>query len=215
MSSSVPPQPYASEPQDREKSLWEYLHVILRRRNLVLAVFLTITAASVVKTLLTRPVYEGSASVLIERADPSVLTFKEVAQVDASRDDYYQTQYKLLQSRALVRRVIEDMNLLNDPEFGGPRSPQEIDAAKAAEPGSSQLMEGTISAFLEKLTVKPVRNSRLVTVSFQAFQPHLAAAAANRLSKLYIQQSLDFRVQTSSEAGRWLGGQVDEQRKKV
>jgi polysaccharide biosynthesis transport protein len=215
MSSSVPPQPYESEPQDGQKSLWEYLHVVLRRRNLVLAVFFAITAASVVRTMLTRPVYEGSASVLIDRADPSVLTFKEVAQVDASRDDYYQTQYKLLQSRSLVRRVIEDMNLLNDPEFGGPRSPGEIEAAKAAEPGSSQLMEEAISAFLERLTVKPVRNSRLVTVSFQAFRPDLAAVVTNRVAKLYIQQSLDFRVQTSSEAGRWLGGQVEEQRKKV
>ncbi len=35
-------------------------------------------------------------------------------EVDAARDDYYQTQYKLLQSRALVRKVIEDLNLLDD-----------------------------------------------------------------------------------------------------
>lgn len=214
---SSPPPPPPSEPEaaPAEKQLREYLGVIVRRRNLVLAVLLAVTAAAVVRTLLTRPVYEGNATVLIERADPNVLTFKEVAQVDSSRDDYYQTQYKLLQSRALARRVVEDMRLLNEPEFGGPRSAQEIALAHQAGPGASQLMERTIGAFLDRLDIRPIRNSRLVTISFESYRPDLAAGAANRLAQLYIQQSLDFRFQTSSEAGRWLGTQVDEQRSRV
>jgi len=134
LSSVTPIPPAGSEGEPQEAHLWEYIYVVLRRRRLVLAVFLGVAALATLRSLLTRPVYEASAQILIERDTPNVLTFKEVSQVDAARDDYYQTQYKLLQSRALARRVIESMNLLQDAEFGGPRSAEEIEAVKAAAP---------------------------------------------------------------------------------
>jgi capsular exopolysaccharide synthesis family protein len=198
-----------------EAHLWEYLHVILRRRRLVAAVFLVVATAATVRTALTRPVYRAEAQILIERENPNVLTFKEVASVDSERDDYYQTQYKLLQSRALARKVIEEMGLLQDPEFGGPRSAADRDALRASSPGTFAVMEGCIDEFLSRLHVQPVRSSRLVAVQFEAFRPDLAAQAANKLSQLYIQQTMEFRYQTSADAGQWLGGQTAEQRSKV
>ena len=63
--------------------------------------------------------------------------------------------------------------------------------------------------------MQPIRNSRLVNVSVSSGRPDLAATATNALAHLYIQQSLDLRSETSSEAGQWLGGQIDEQRKKA
>ena len=212
----IPTPPAGHEGQPREEApLWEYVHVILRRRHLFLAVFLGVTALAAIRSLLTRPVYEASVQILIERDTPSVLSFKEVALVDAARDDYYQTQYKLLQSRALVRRVIDDLNLLQDPEYGGPRDPQALAAIRAAPPGSSPVMENAIGAFLGRLRVVPVKNSRLVTVSYEAYRPELAAAVANKHSQLYIEQTLEFRYQTSAEAAQWLGQQIEQQKKQV
>lgn len=197
-----------------ETHLREYWFVVLRRRRLVLAVFCAILAVAALRSFLQRPVYQAAVQILIERENPSVLSFKEVAPVDAGwGDDYYQTQYKLLQSRALARRTIESMGLLQDPEFGGPRPAAE--AISALPPGKSPVMEGLISAFLGRLKVQPVRNSRLVTVAFEAFRPDLAAEAANRLSQHYIQQTLEFRYQTSAEAAQWLRTQIDDQRQKV
>jgi len=211
--STTAPAGQAGVPE--ETHLWEYLHVVLRRRRLVLAVFLTVAAAATVRTLLTRPVYEADVQILIERENPNVLTFKEVARVDSERDDYYQTQYKLLQSRALVRKVIEEMDLFQDPEFGGPQPAEQRAALKASAPGSSRVMEAAIDQFLSRVKVQPVRNSRLVLVGFEAYRPELAAQAANKLSQLYIQQTMEFRYQTSADAGLWLGSQIEEQRHKV
>ena len=208
------PQSYAAAPQ-AESHLWDYVHVLLRRRRVVLAIFTAVFALATLRTLLTRPVYEGTAQILIERADPSVLNFKEVAQLDSQRDDYYQTQYKLLQSRSLARRVVDQLNLLSDPEYGGPRDKAQIEAILAQPAGQSREMESVIDAFLRRLSVRPIRNSRLVTVSVASGRPELAAAATNSLANLYIVQSLDLRSQTSSEAGHWLGTQIDEQRVKA
>src|SRR5262245_48364856 len=177
---TAPASPYGSGADPAQTHLWEYIQIILSRRRLVLAIFLGVTVLAGIRSLLTRSVYEANAQILIERDTPNVLTFKEVAQVDAARDDYYQTQYKLLQSRALVRRVIESMDLLQDVEYGGPRSAQEMEAVRAAPAGTSAVMERTIDAFRARLRVTPVKNSRLVTVSYEAFRPELAAAVANK-----------------------------------
>jgi capsular exopolysaccharide synthesis family protein len=195
--------------------LRDYWYVLVRRRALVLALSVAIPAFIGVRSFMTRPLYQASAQILIERDSPSVLTFKEVSQVDTGRDDYYQTQYKLLQSRSLARKAIERLDLLRDEEFGGPHTPQEIEAIKAQRPGASRPMENAIDAFLGRLRVQAVRSSRLVSVSFEAFRPELAALGANALSEAYLEQTLEFRYQTSSEASHWLGGQIEDQRHKV
>src|SRR6266446_10351251 len=132
--------PAPADPQAGEDHLWDYLAVLLRHRKLALAIFLTATTVATIRTLLTRPVFLATAQILIERENPNVLTFKDVTEVNAQRDDYFQTQYSLLQSRSLARRVVEALNLLQDPEFGGPRPPTEVQAALAVPPGSSPLM---------------------------------------------------------------------------
>src|SRR5262245_9923833 len=153
----------------------------------------------------------------MERETPSVLGFKDPAEVNERGwgDEYYQTQYKLLQSRSLVRKVVEEMNLLQDPAFGGPRSEAEVEAVKASAPGESAVLERTIDAFLGRLKVQWQRNSRLIDVGFEAPRPEMASRVANTVPDLYIQQVLEFRYQTSSEAAEFLGRQMEEQRKKV
>ena len=159
MAAAASPAGSDGDVEVRDTHLWDYLHVLLRRRRLILAIFCVFTAHAAFKTYMTRPVYEADAQVLIERTAPSVLNFKEVAETNAGfwGDDYYQPQYKILQSRALARKVIEAMDLFQDPEFGGPRPIEDVKKGLAAAPGESALVEGTIDAFLGKLKVQPIK----------------------------------------------------------
>src|SRR4051812_23235431 len=209
-----PPPPGPAEPP-AEDHLWDYLAVVLRHRKFALAIFLTATCVATIRTLLTRPVYMATAQILIEHETPNVLTFKDVTEVDAARDDYYQTQYRLMQSRSLARRVVESLNLLQDPEFGGPRAPEQVQAALAAAPGASPVMEGAIDGVLGRLRINAAKGTRIVGIGAEAFRPDLAMNIANKLSVLYIEQTNEQRYQTSSEAGQWLGSQIDQQRKRV
>ena len=65
------------------------------------------------------------------------------------------------------------------------------------------------------LTVSPIRNSRLVDVTFESPDPALSAQVANALAKAYIEQSLEFKFTSSKEASDWLGQRLGEQRKQV
>jgi polysaccharide biosynthesis transport protein len=188
-----------------DKPFTAYLRILVRYRFMVAAVFASVVALAVLKSHLTRPLYKAEAQLLIERENPSILTFKGVADVNERgwADDYYQTQYKLLQSRSLARKVVEEMNLLGEPEF----------AVEGA--AGERALDSAADVFLDKLSVQWIRNSRLVTVGFESGDPELAARAANALARAYIAQTLEARAQTASEASRWLARQVEDQRAKV
>lgn len=199
--SSAPADP---EGNREDKPLIAYVRVLVRYRRMVAAVFASVVALAALKSYATRPLYKAEAQILIERENPTVLSFKGVSDVNERgwADDYYQTQYKLLQSRSLARKVIEELELLREPEFG---------AGATGEPA----LDAAIDAFLDKLSVQWIRNSRLVTVGFESGSAELAARAANTLARAYIAQTLEARAETATEASRWLARQVEDQRAKV
>jgi polysaccharide biosynthesis transport protein len=91
------------------------------------------------------------------------------------------------------------------------------DPAQAGTTGSDETgnQAPTIDAFLDRLTVTPVRNSQLVDVKFRSTDPALAAKVANALARAYIDQDLEFNLKAAKEANDWLGQQLAEQRKQV
>ncbi|MBP1742948.1 MAG: capsular exopolysaccharide family, partial [Deltaproteobacteria bacterium] len=72
-----------------------------------------------------------------------------------------------------------------------------------------------VSAFLEKIDVNPIRNSRLVDVSFEAKDPVFAAKIVNTLAAAYIDQNLETKLKAVQDAVRWLQTRIEEERKKV
>ncbi|MHB9097550.1 MAG: hypothetical protein ACYC5X_06980 [Syntrophales bacterium] len=53
----------------------------------------------------------------IEKDDPKVVSIQEVMSVDSSGLDYYQTQYKIIESRGVAREVIKRLKLGENEEF--------------------------------------------------------------------------------------------------
>ncbi len=207
---------HRSEPRSYEPlHLRDYWNVVLRRRGLALFVFLLVVAAGAARLVFVQPAYQATAQVLIERDIPNILDFEKNARAADVWDSFYQTQYRLLQSRLLARRVVEKLKLQDDPEFEGPRPEGERELDANAPPGASVALERVIDQFLDRLRVQPVKNSQLVAVSFQARQPLLAADAVNALVDAYIQQTLEFRYRVSAEAGAWLVNETQEQSRKV
>ena len=64
-----------------------------------------------------KPVYRSTATVLIEPDTSNVVSIEEVYGVGKSDEEYYKTQYKILESRVLAERVIDRLSLADHPEF--------------------------------------------------------------------------------------------------
>ena len=91
--------------EGQEINLRDYWDRIWRRRSTVLAVTLGVFVLGAFWTFIQRPVYTAKSQLLIEK-EPNILSFDQVLQIEAMRDDFYQTQYKLLSGRGLADTVM-------------------------------------------------------------------------------------------------------------
>ncbi|MCC7125967.1 MAG: polysaccharide biosynthesis tyrosine autokinase [Acidobacteria bacterium] len=94
------------------------------------------------------------------------------------------------------------------------------DTGVAAAPPASGRVEtpeqaAVIDAFLSRLTIAPVKTSRMVDVKMRATDPQFASDAANALARAYIEQNLEVRMTSSKETSDWLTEQLSEQRKRI
>jgi capsular exopolysaccharide synthesis family protein len=224
---------YGSSPLgDSELNLVQYLQMLYRRRYLALSVFLVTVVGTAVYTFTSPRLYLASARILIERDQPNVISFEEVLQQNSLTDDYYETQYQILQSRGLARRTIEALDLWDHPGFHTPptrfsigrmlmapvdmvRGWLEPDTGVIPDPGETADQTAVIDALLAGLGIEPVRFSRLVDITFTSTDPRLAAIVTNGLAEEYIKQSVEFRSSTTKEASEFLEQQLAEQRKKL
>ena len=224
----------AREAVANESALRQALDVVYRRRDDALIVCAVVVAIVLVYTVTATPTYEARAQLLIETEAPNVVAFPEVLDPNQTTSEYYQTQYRILQSRSLARRTLDAAGLWNHPHFqpraeawysprralrdargwiglalrgGSPEEPARADESAA--------QAQKIDAFLAGLVIAPVRNSRLVDVKYIAADPAFAATAANALVKAYVQQTLEFKFTATREASDWLTQQMAGQRKAV
>ena len=91
--------------------LTDYIKVLWRRRWAAFTVFTAVMVAVVVYTFTATPIYRSRVQLLIENENPNVVSFKEVIEQEKTTNDYYQTQYKMLQSRSLARRTLDHLGL--------------------------------------------------------------------------------------------------------
>src|SRR4051794_36260338 len=102
-----------------ETHLIDYVKVLYKRRWTAFASFALVAGAITVYTFTTTPIYEAKTRLLLEAEQQHVVNFKQVVDEDQTKADYYQTQYTVLQSRALARRTLEGLGLWDTPPFGG------------------------------------------------------------------------------------------------
>jgi succinoglycan biosynthesis transport protein ExoP len=205
-------------------SLRQYLSALQRRRSVLAATVVVALVTATLYNALTRPVYEATAQILIERELPEVSSSdQDVITGRSIGADYLNTQYHLLRGKALTERVVKRLNLESSAEFAkGPiMSPWErlwrrlAPASVKVEEEEEAKVGPAVGVFRSRITVEPVPGSNLVNLRFRAYDPVLAAHSANTLAQEYIEQSLEFRYTASSETTGWISEQVEDQRRKV
>src|SRR5215510_10058072 len=91
--------------------------MIHKRRAIILTSLGLCLSVDILYIYTTRPVYQATAQILIDRDTPNVLPNKELVEMVQGGADYIQTQYQLLRGRMLAERVVEKLGLQKSPEF--------------------------------------------------------------------------------------------------
>jgi succinoglycan biosynthesis transport protein ExoP len=230
-----PGYPYSPPHEDKEVNLRDYWKVIRKRQWIIIAFFLIVVITTAIGTFSMKPIYRATTTIQINKENPQIVDFKEIFAVNTMDMDYYQTQYKILESRSLARRVVQNLKLAEHPEFL-PKPPTPFQKWKSnilnpisailtlasnkasdskKDPSESEKETGLINQFLGKLKIEPIRNSRLVKIHFDSNFPELSSQVSNALAATYIQQTLESRFIATQQAKEWLTGQLDDLKAKV
>jgi len=209
---------YTSRDDEDTVHLLDYWRVIMARRWTVAAVVLTSVVLTVLWVFQQTPIYRAHATIQIDRENQNILSFKDVYQVDSFDDDALRTQFEVLKSRLVARRVIENLHLDKEEEFK-PEPPTLVTSfiksvrAKVL-PATPKLVDQDplrplIDDYVERLVVTPVRQARLATVSFEAKDPKLAATIINAHADAFIDQNFQYKWEATQKASKFLKEQSD------
>ncbi|HMA54304.1 MAG TPA: polysaccharide biosynthesis tyrosine autokinase, partial [Acidobacteriota bacterium] len=201
------------KPEAQGINLREIWRIALKRKWIVIATTLGLFAAVTLATFLTKPMYTAGGQIIIER-EPNILSFEDVFQIETFNDDYYQTQYKLLQSRALAADTIDRMRLYENREFAKA-------AVSEGKPQGEMLKNDPlvrrrlIDEFESRLSIRPVRNTRLVEATYTDRDPKLAAETLNALFEAYVEMNIQRKYQATAQATDFLANQIETVRTEI
>ena len=101
--------------------LLDRLNAVFRHRRLAAVAFALVVTGMMVQTYSTIPIYQAFSRIQIQ--DERTTQIGTLNANDPAfwqdAEQYYKTQYSILQSRGLAKRVVERMNLGQHPDFSG------------------------------------------------------------------------------------------------
>lgn len=162
-------------------------------------------------TLGQKKIYQSSATVQFDPNPPRPLGRAVDTVVDMgagsywNNREYYETQYKIIRSMRVALAVVAQLNLHNDvyflddlPKDAAPPAPRSVSPEEAA------------NLLRERLTVEPVKDSRLAVIRYNDADRERAQRILSTLIDIYIEQNLEDALASTNSALEWLRTQLDK-----
>ncbi|MFD0987318.1 exopolysaccharide transport family protein [Methyloligella solikamskensis] len=167
-----------------------------------------------------RPVYTSEARILIENEESTYRrpTGDQSAPASSTLDEQaIQSQVQVLTSRDLILKVVDELDLANDPSFkedAGVSLMNRLLGLIGIAPEKSQ-NDQTAGVFAEHLSVYQLGKSSVIAVAYTSGDPELAAKAANSLARVYIEWQREAKLTQTRDATAWLRNQIEALRDRV
>lgn len=144
-----------------EWHVMDYVRVVYKRRWISIPVFVALFALGSVNALRETPMYEAHTQVLIDTDRPKVARLDTMFEADGGYDEeFFATQFRILQSRSLARRAVDNMTLWDAPKLGnGPDPTSPISPVDMAMNGVRWVFGAATSMFRQD----PARPSATAT----------------------------------------------------
>ena len=212
-------------------TLWRRKWVIVN-----VTVFFTVLALLILVQLTPR--YTANALMAIESRKNSTVDLEAVLSGMSTDVAAIKTEIDVLKSRRLASKLVDQLNLIKDPEFNSelvtkrsllsflnpfhylPQAWSDAILGKKIDTRSEQQKaEATkskvVDIVLSKLSVSNPARSYSMQLSFESTDPVKAARIVNALADLYLTDQLEVKFEATQRANDWLNVRVAELRNNV
>ncbi|MEZ2220951.1 GumC family protein [Rhizobium sp. RCC_161_2] len=209
--------------QDVDIDLALLFRAVWQRRLRVIAITLAGACLAFAVAKVVSPEYRSETRILIEQRAPAFATTTQNSDAGSAPllDELnIASQVQILQSADLVKQVITNLKLYEHPEFdAATRSSTFSDILVMLHLKKSSLdkapEERMLDAFTNRLQVYQINSSRVIGVSFTSRDPDLAASVPNAMAQVYLSMQSGAKLDSNSEATRWLEPEIANLREKV
>jgi capsular exopolysaccharide synthesis family protein len=214
--------------------LREYLKIVVKHRKTVGGFFIITFVLVMLGTFAQTPQYKATTRAIIEKAISDPLAG---GQAKFNDPEFHETQYQLIQSHAVARRVVDMLSLEDtfDTYVGRYMQPSFPETAmrwikkemrrierlltrtETAQPAKSEMSRADwIASMIQGgIVVEPVPNSRLVSISYFSPNPEFASLVANTVAKAYQEETLDMKMEFTRRTMAWMTKKAEEEEKKL
>lgn len=188
-------------------SIGDIANVLKYRHRIIIISVIGCLSAALLFLAVTPKKYVATAVLLTEtRQAPDDDAASSDAVVDST---VIESQMEAVRSGSLALRVIDELSLADDPEFGKPKPsflsrlmaivPMGRRAARKADP-----REVALENLETKLKIERIGRSYVAEIDATSIDPEKAAKIANAIADGYIEEQLSARQETQLRANRWM-----------
>lgn len=186
-------------------TIQQFLLILQARYRTVLIAFFTVVILAAVVTLLLPERYTATAAIMVDVKSPDPLAGIVLPGMVAP--SYMATQVEIIASDRVAQRVVSLLSMERDPVL------------RSAWIKSTE-GKGSYTAYLASLlgrglSVRPARESNIITIDYKAPTAEFAAAAANAFAKAYMDITLELKVEPARQYSQWFQGQTKLSRDKL
>ncbi|MFT4151981.1 MAG: Wzz/FepE/Etk N-terminal domain-containing protein, partial [Paracoccaceae bacterium] len=207
------------KPADDVVDLWPIVSALWRGKLIILGVaLLTLILGGLYAYMLATPKYQATSVVMMESRESQVVGLDSVLGGLSGDTSVVNTEVEVLRGRTLMGRVVDELKLIDDPEFNPFLQPPGLfDRLRNLVTGGGDAVtdpqiarDMTVSALLDSLLVRNVPQSLVFQINVTTESPRKSAAIADAISRLYIDDQIRVKFEATAQAAEWLTGQVAE-----
>jgi polysaccharide biosynthesis transport protein len=189
----------------------------LRRRAWTIAAPLFVALAVAIWYLLTsQPLYTARADLMLETQRQQLLQQQPFAS-DVSLDTaFVGSQIEVLRSEGLLRSVVQNLRLTEDPQFVD-RSTGIFSPIRKLFSADEELskMDMAVLRLSNGLSVQRVGQTYVIEITYVSPDPDTASRIANAVAESYILDGLNSRQANAQRTAAWMRNRVDELREEA
>lgn len=215
--------------------LIDVLAAIHRNRRLAIVVGVLAAALVVVVTLCLTPLYQSTASIMLDTRREQVVDLQAVLSNLPSDTFVVDSEVQVLQSPALAKAVVNKLHLDQDPEFNATLRPQTIFSLPVTlvknvihnisiwvglvpatdVDGAARREEAVVEAFEKNLTVTRQGLTYVIDIAFASQDAAKAVRIANAVAETYLEQQKATKAQATRQANVLIQKHVGEMQGQV
>lgn len=190
-----------------EIDLEELIRVIWRRKLFIITVVVLCCVLTYLLMQQMPNIYRSQVTMMFKKSNQSGDPIQSLLTGAMTAADSTETELELVKNKTMLLQVVDELKLTNLNEF-------KVSADKSVGLDDTEVIElkrqSAVSQLINSIQVKQKSGTDLVSISYDAKDPVLAAIVVNKIGKTFIEFKEDLMAGKHKQGAELLGSKLEE-----